>query len=131
MDYNDNMVDNESEFLVFGLNFGYGGSLQRSEIARKGVMISRAPYIIGNHMLCPHVNPPKGFWHIVRVDTPCPYFEWDVLDWAANRIKKALREWVDYKKRRRHFYQSVCGEIRAIPDIGIDYLDKLDKWPKK
>lgn len=57
-------------------------------------------------------------------------FEWNHLDWAANRIKKALREWVKIRKTRRFFQQSVMPELRALPELGSDYFDCLERWPK-
>lgn len=57
-------------------------------------------------------------------------FEWNHLDWAANRIKKALREWVKIRKTRRFFQQSVMPELRALPELGLDYFDCLERWPK-
>lgn len=56
--------------------------------------------------------------------------EWDFLDWAANRIKKALREYVKIRKTKRTFQGIVMAELRALPEIGVDYFDCLQRWPK-
>lgn len=55
---------------------------------------------------------------------------WPFLDWAANRIKKALRLWVVMRKEERRKYQQAMLELRAIPEIGVDYFEKLENWPK-
>jgi hypothetical protein len=56
--------------------------------------------------------------------------EWNHLDWAANRIKKALREWAIICKTRRLFQKAVMAELRSLPGLGSDYFDCLQRWPK-
>lgn len=104
------------QYSILGFNLGLNDSL-RKKFAKEGVMISRPPYIIGNFSMCAQVNPHDRFelfyephpvpninnWMIIPVDVPRPYLEWNSMDWAANRIKRALREYVQVMKRRTYF----------------------------
>lgn len=57
------------------------------------------------------------------------YIKWDYFDWAANRIKKALRIFVIVRKKQRHHQKKVMAELRALPGLGSDYFECLGRWP--
>jgi hypothetical protein len=57
--------------------------------------------------------------------------EWNCLDWAANRIKKAFRRLVELKKHQKSLMSQTLLELRSLPDFGVDYFDCLERWPKK
>lgn len=109
-------------YMVFGFNLGSCND-NRKILAQHGVYTSEK-LTRGGLVCSKNDNNAKDI-------NDTNMLKWNFMDWAANRIKKALREWVAIRKRRRFFQQSVCGEIRALPGIGIDYIERLQKWPRQ
>ena len=48
--------------------------------------------------------------------------------YAANVIKRAWRTKTELKKIHKKVWEKVCGEIRALPDIGIDYVHAKERF---